>query len=106
LRITGGRRPVAALPEQESQMPKIKTKSGAKSASRSPAPEGAVRPVGKRHGMIKRTPSRSARHRGTKVMFKTDGDRIKNTGCRTADRRDRQPEIANRAARWRSPSMP
>ena len=32
---------------------------------------------GKRHGMIKRTTKQIREHRGTKVLFKTDGDRIK-----------------------------
>jgi large subunit ribosomal protein L35 len=32
---------------------------------------------GKRHGMIKRTNKQIRDHRGTAVMFKTDGDRIK-----------------------------
>jgi large subunit ribosomal protein L35 len=32
---------------------------------------------GKRHGMIKRTNKQIRDHRGTAVLFKTDGDRIK-----------------------------
>ena len=39
----------------------------------------------KRHGMIKRTKKQIRQLRGTAVMFKTDGDRIRNTFCRTAD---------------------
>jgi large subunit ribosomal protein L35 len=33
--------------------------------------------AGKRHGMIKRTKKQIRQHRGTRVMFKTDGDNIK-----------------------------
>jgi large subunit ribosomal protein L35 len=64
--------------EKESQMPKIKTKSGAKKRFKITA-GGKVKSAmaGKRHGMIKRTPKQILQHRGTRVMFKTDGDNIK-----------------------------
>ena len=58
-------------------MPKMKTKSGAKKRFRLTA-SGKVRSAqaGKRHGMIKRTKKQIRQHRGTRVMFKTDGDNI------------------------------
>src|SRR5262249_53149523 len=63
---------------KESQMPKLKTKSGAKKRFKVTA-SGKVlfAQSGKRHGMIKRTTKQIREHRGTKVLFKTDGDRIK-----------------------------
>jgi large subunit ribosomal protein L35 len=70
---TGG----AVVPEQESQMPKLKTKSGAKKRFKITA-SGKVKYAqrGKRHGMIKRTPKQIRQLRGTNVLFKTDGDNI------------------------------
>jgi large subunit ribosomal protein L35 len=58
-------------------MPKLKTKSGAKKRFRITA-SGKVKSgfAGKRHGMIKRTNKQIAQHRGTRVLFKTDGDNI------------------------------
>jgi large subunit ribosomal protein L35 len=32
---------------------------------------------GKRHGMIKRTPKQIRNLRGTRVLFKSDGERVK-----------------------------
>jgi large subunit ribosomal protein L35 len=62
---------------KESKMPKIKTKSGAKKRFKITA-QGKVKSAmaGKRHGMIKRTKKQIRQHRGTRVMFKTDGDNI------------------------------
>ena len=59
-------------------MPKIKTKSGAKKRFKITG-SGKVlyAQSGKRHGMIKRTPKQILQHRGTRVLFKTDGDNIK-----------------------------
>jgi len=59
-------------------MPKIKTKSGAKKRFKITG-TGKVMAAhaGKRHGMIKRTKKQIRQHRGTKVLFKTDGDKIK-----------------------------
>ncbi len=59
-------------------MPKIKTKSGAKKRFRITA-SGKVKSAmaGKRHGMIKRTPKQVLQHRGTRVLFKTDGENIR-----------------------------
>jgi large subunit ribosomal protein L35 len=63
---------------QESQMPKLKTKSGAKKRFKVTA-TGKVMAAqrGKRHGMIKRTKKQIRQLRGTRVLFKTDGDNIK-----------------------------
>ena len=58
-------------------MPKIKTKSGAKKRFKITG-NGKVKAAhaGKRHGMIKRTKKQIRQHRGTRVMFKADGDNI------------------------------
>jgi large subunit ribosomal protein L35 len=63
---------------QESQMPKLKTKSGAKKRFKVTA-TGKVMSAqrGKRHGMIKRTKKQIRQLRGTRAIFKTDGDNIK-----------------------------
>jgi large subunit ribosomal protein L35 len=75
-RPNGAYAPVRA--DQESKMPKLKTKSGAKKRFKITA-TGKVKfqQSGKRHGMIKRTTKQIREHRGTKVLFKTDGDNIK-----------------------------
>jgi large subunit ribosomal protein L35 len=59
-------------------MPKMKTKSGAKKRFKVTA-TGKVMSAhaGKRHGMIKRTTKQIRHHRGTRVMFKTDGDNVR-----------------------------
>jgi large subunit ribosomal protein L35 len=59
-------------------MPKLKTKSSAKKRFRFTA-SGKVKSgqAGKRHGMIKRSTSQIREHRGTKVLFKTDGETVK-----------------------------
>ena len=59
-------------------MPKLKTKSGAKKRFKITA-TGKVKfqQSGKRHGMIKRSKKQIRQLRGTKVLFKTDGDNIK-----------------------------
>jgi large subunit ribosomal protein L35 len=63
---------------QESQMPKLKTKSGAKKRFKVTGTGKVVSAhAGKRHGMIKRTKKQIRQLRGTRVMFKTDGDNIK-----------------------------
>jgi large subunit ribosomal protein L35 len=64
--------------DEESKMPKLKTKSGAKKRFKITA-TGKVKfqQSGKRHGMIKRTTKQIREHRGTKVLFKTDGDNVK-----------------------------
>jgi large subunit ribosomal protein L35 len=73
-------RPVGARAcrQQESQMPKIKTKSGAKKRFKVTAGGKVLyAQSGKRHGMIKRTKKQIRQLRGTNVLFKTDGDNIK-----------------------------
>src|SRR4051794_715560 len=63
---------------QESQMPKIKTKSGAKKRFKITGTGKVLyAQSGKRHGMIKRTKKQIRQLRGTNVLFKTDGDNIK-----------------------------
>ena len=59
-------------------MPKLKTKSGAKKRFKITA-QGKVKSAmaGKRHGMIKRTNKQIRNHRGTNVLFKSDGDNVK-----------------------------
>ena len=59
-------------------MPKLKTKSGAKKRFKITA-QGHVKSAmaGKRHGMIKRTKKQIRQLRGTRVLFKTDGDNVK-----------------------------
>jgi large subunit ribosomal protein L35 len=64
--------------QQESQMPKLKTKSGAKKRFKVTGTGKVVSAhAGKRHGMIKRTKKQIRQLRGTRIMFKTDGDNIK-----------------------------
>jgi large subunit ribosomal protein L35 len=77
-RITGGLPNAASRPEKESQMPKIKTKSGAKKRFKVTGTGKVIyAQSGKRHGMIKRTTKQIRQLRGTTVVFKTDGERIK-----------------------------
>ena len=60
-------------------MPKLKTKSGAKKRFKFTATGKIMsrRQRGKRHGMIKRSTKQIRHLRGTRVIFKTDGDNIK-----------------------------
>ncbi len=59
-------------------MPKIKTKSGAKKRFKTTGTGKVIyAQAGKRHGMIKRTKKQIRQLRGTTVLFKTDGERIK-----------------------------
>jgi large subunit ribosomal protein L35 len=71
-------RPAGPLAQQESQMPKLKTKSGAKKRFKVTG-SGKVlyQQSRKRHGMIKRTKKQIRQLRGTNVLFKTDGDNVK-----------------------------
>ena len=58
-------------------MPKLKTKSGAKKRFKVTATGKVMHAQrGKRHGMIKRTKKQIRQHRGTRVMFKADGENI------------------------------
>jgi large subunit ribosomal protein L35 len=67
-----------ALAAKESQMPKIKTKSGAKKRFKVTGTGKVLYAQSrKRHGMIKRTKKQIRQLRGTNVLFKTDGDKIK-----------------------------
>jgi large subunit ribosomal protein L35 len=63
---------------QESQMPKIKTRSGAKKRFKVTGTGKVLSAMaGKRHGMIKRTNKQIRDHRGTRVLFKTDGENVR-----------------------------
>jgi large subunit ribosomal protein L35 len=65
-------------PAEESQMPKMKTKSGAKKRFKITGTGKVLSAMaGKRHGMIKRTTKQIRQHRGTRVMFKADGENIR-----------------------------
>ena len=79
--ISAGQTPPSGgfvLAQQESQMPKLKTKSGAKKRFKVTATGKVMHAQrGKRHGMIKRTKKQIRQLRGTRVLFKTDGDNIK-----------------------------
>jgi large subunit ribosomal protein L35 len=73
-----GARKINGLNAQESKMPKLKTKSGAKKRFKITGTGKVVyAQKGKRHGMIKRTNKQIRNLRGTSVLFKTDGDNIK-----------------------------
>jgi large subunit ribosomal protein L35 len=59
------------------QMPKLKTKSGAKKRFKITATGKVLYAQrGKRHGMIKRTNKQIRNLRGTSVLYKTDGDNV------------------------------
>ena len=59
-------------------MPKLKTKSGAKKRFKVTGTGKVVYAQrGKRHGMIKRTTKQIRDLRGTSILFKTDGDKVK-----------------------------
>jgi large subunit ribosomal protein L35 len=63
---------------QESQMPKLKTKSGAKKRFKITGTGKVLYAQrGKQHGMIKRTKKQIRNLRGTATLFKTDGDNVK-----------------------------
>ena len=80
-----GRLPMAAA-AKESQMPKIKTKSGAKKRFKITG-TGKVLYAhrGKRHGMIKRTKSRSASCAAPPCCSRPTATRSRNASCPTAD---------------------
>ena len=59
-------------------MPKLKTKSSAKKRFKLTGTGKVIYAAsGKRHGMIKRTPKQIRQNRGTNVLFKSDGDKVK-----------------------------
>jgi large subunit ribosomal protein L35 len=63
---------------KESQMPKLKTKSGAKKRFKITATGKVVyAQSGKRHMLIRRTNKQIRDKRGTAILFKTDGDKVK-----------------------------
>ena len=60
-------------------MPKLKTNSSAKKRFKITGTGKVVyTQSGKRHGMIKRTTKQIRNKRGTAIMFKADGEKIKN----------------------------
>jgi large subunit ribosomal protein L35 len=73
-----GRKAEARLGHRREQMPKMKTKSGAKKRFKITG-TGKVMYAqrGKRHGMIKRTNKQIRNLRGTAVLFETDGEKVK-----------------------------
>ena len=64
--------------KEDSEMPKLKTKSSSKKRF-SVTATGKIRATqsGKRHGMIKRTNKQIRQLRGTNVLFKTDGETVR-----------------------------
>jgi large subunit ribosomal protein L35 len=68
----------AFRPPEESEMPKMKTKSGAKKRFKFTA-TGKVKKgqVGKRHGMIKRSNEQIRNLRGTSVASASETQRVK-----------------------------
>ena len=59
-------------------MPKMKTHRGAAKRFKVTGTGKVLSAMaGKRHGMIKRTNKTIREHRGTKVLFKTDGETVK-----------------------------
>ncbi len=59
-------------------MPKLKTKSGAKKRFKLTGTGKVVYAHrGKQHGMNKRTAKQIRNLRGTAILFKTDGDKVK-----------------------------
>jgi large subunit ribosomal protein L35 len=64
--------------DREAKMPKMKTKSGAKKRFKVTGTGKVVHAQrGKRHGMIKRTKKQIRNLRGTRVMFKSDGENVR-----------------------------
>jgi large subunit ribosomal protein L35 len=76
--IAGARAGARARIIRRAKMPKIKTKSGAKKRFKVTGSGKVLYAQSrKRHGMIKRTKKQIRQLRGTNVLFKTDGDKIK-----------------------------
>jgi large subunit ribosomal protein L35 len=64
--------------DKESQMPKLKTKSGAKKRFKITGTGKVVyAQSGKRHGMIKRTNKQIRNLRGTNILFEGDARNVK-----------------------------
>jgi large subunit ribosomal protein L35 len=72
------KRPAGPSGQKETQMPKLKTKSGAKKRFRFTA-TGKIKAgqAGKRHGMIKRSNEQIRNLRGTRVLSDSETQRIK-----------------------------
>jgi large subunit ribosomal protein L35 len=67
-----------ANPRKGSEMPKLKTKSGAKKRFKISATGKVIAPqAGKRHGMIKRTPKFIRKARGTAPLCEADARIVK-----------------------------
>jgi large subunit ribosomal protein L35 len=65
-------------PTETSQMPKLKTKSGAKKRFKLSATGKVIAPqANKRHGMIKRTKKQIRQQRGTTVMNEVDARHVR-----------------------------
>jgi large subunit ribosomal protein L35 len=65
-------------PTETSQMPKLKTKSGAKKRFKISATGKVIAPqANKRHGMIKRTKKQIRQQRGTTVMNEVDARHVR-----------------------------
>jgi large subunit ribosomal protein L35 len=63
---------------ETSQMPKLKTKSGAKKRFKLSASGKVIASqAGKRHGMIKRTNKQIRNQRGTRVLSESDAKHIR-----------------------------
>jgi large subunit ribosomal protein L35 len=78
IRAASGLKNPAQGSSQESQMPKLKTKSGAKKRFKITGTGKVLYAQrGKQHGMIKRTKKQIRNLRGTATLFKTDGDNVK-----------------------------
>jgi large subunit ribosomal protein L35 len=68
----------AAIIHRKSQMPKIKTKSGAKKRFKLTATGKVMAgPAGKRHGMIKRTNKQIRQNRGMSVVSESDARNVR-----------------------------
>jgi large subunit ribosomal protein L35 len=68
----------AAIIQRKSQMPKIKTKSGAKKRFKLTATGKVMAgPAGKRHGMIKRTNKQIRQNRGMSVVSESDARNVR-----------------------------
>jgi large subunit ribosomal protein L35 len=75
---TGCLLPAAINTQRKSQMPKLKTKSGAKKRFKLSATGKVIAGVaGKRHGMIKRTTKQIRQNRGTFVVSESDARNVR-----------------------------
>src|SRR4051812_45217105 len=78
MRAAGNRRLATGRQARESQMPKLKTKSGAKKRFKiTGTGKVTYAQAGKRHGMIKRTTKQIRNLRGTTTLFEGDAANVK-----------------------------